>query len=56
LRAALTLLHRYPMMDVRVQTGDAEFVRRTPLVFVGNNAYAMSGLSIGTRAPLIREC
>jgi len=52
LRASLTLLHRYPMMNVRVRTGEKEFVRRTPLVFVGNNAYAMSGLNIGTRARL----
>jgi diacylglycerol kinase family enzyme len=52
LRAALTLLHRYPLMDVRVRTGNQEFNRRTPLVFVGNNAYAMSGLNIGRRARL----
>ena len=52
LRASLTLLHRYPTMNVRVRTGNEELVRRTPLVFVGNNAYAMSGLNIGTRARL----
>ncbi|MEO7760883.1 MAG: diacylglycerol kinase family protein [Casimicrobiaceae bacterium] len=49
LRATLTVLHRYPLLSVRVRCGDQQFVRRTPLVFVGNNAYAMEGLDIGRR-------
>ena len=49
LRSALTLLHRYPLLDVRVRVDGVDLVRRTPLVFVGNNAYAMEGLHIGTR-------
>lgn len=49
LRSSLALLHRYPLLDVRVRVDDRDLVRRTPLVFVGNNAYAMEGLHIGTR-------
>ena len=49
MRAALTVLRRYPLLSVRVRVGDEDFVRRTPLVFVGNNMYAMEGLQIGRR-------
>lgn len=50
--AALTLLRRYPFLDVRLSTEEGEFVRRTPLLFVGNNEYAMEGFDIGTRNAL----
>ena len=49
LRAAWTVLRRYPQLSVRVRVGGEDLVRRTPLVFVGNNMYAMEGLQIGRR-------
>jgi diacylglycerol kinase family enzyme len=53
-RAALTVLHRYPAVQVRVHSERDVLARRTPLVFIGNNAYAMKGLDIGTRDRLDR--
>jgi len=52
LRAVLIVLRRYPLVHVVVQAGERRLVRRTPLVFVGNNAYAMNGLEIGRRERL----
>jgi len=52
LRAVLIVLRRYPLVHVVVQAGERRLVRRTPLVFVGNNAYAMHGLEIGHRERL----
>jgi diacylglycerol kinase family enzyme len=52
LRAMLIVLRRYPLVHVVVQAGERRLVRRTPLVFVGNNAYAMNGLEIGRRERL----
>jgi diacylglycerol kinase family enzyme len=52
LRAALTVLHRYPVFSVQVRADDVELKRRTPVVFVGNNAYEMDGLDIGHRMRL----
>jgi len=52
LRATLTVLHRYPLVQVVVEAGARTLARRTPLVFVGNNAYAMHGLEIGHRTRL----
>jgi diacylglycerol kinase family enzyme len=49
LRAMLIVLRRYPLVHVVVQAGEQRIVRRTPLVFIGNNAYAMQGLEIGRR-------
>ena len=49
LRASLLVLRRYPLMAVTVQVDGAELLRRTPLVFIGNNVYRMEGLTIGTR-------
>ena len=50
--AALTLLRRHALLRVRLHVDDAEFERRTALVFIGNNAYRMSGLRIGERERL----
>lgn len=50
--AALTVLRRYPFLDVRLSTDEGEFVRRTPLLFIGNNEYIMEGFNIGTRGTL----
>jgi len=50
--AALTVLRRYPFLDVRLQVDGKEFHRRTPFVFVGNNEYLMESLNIGGRERL----
>jgi diacylglycerol kinase family enzyme len=46
-----TLLN-YRLLLVRVRVKDRDYVRRTPFVFIGNNAYVMDGLNIGSRAAL----
>jgi len=55
--ASLAALRRYPFLSIRLEVkgedGDAErLARRTPFVFIGNNAYTMQGLSIGARERL----
>ena len=52
LHACLLVLRRYPVVSVRVTLDKAELLRRTPLVFVGNNEYQMEGLTIGLRERL----
>ena len=52
--ATLTVLHRHPLFGVRICTSDTGLTRRTPLVFIGNNAYSMTGLEIGQRQRLDR--
>ncbi|MGC3969124.1 MAG: diacylglycerol kinase family lipid kinase [Pirellulales bacterium] len=48
-RAFWTVLGRYPMIRVSIDVDGLPQVRKTPLVFVGNNPYAMSGLRMGSR-------
>jgi diacylglycerol kinase family enzyme len=50
--AVLAVLRRHSFMGVRVVADGETIVRRTPFVFVGNNAYRMEGLSAGTRESL----
>ena len=50
--AGLSVLRRYPFLDVRLEADGRTFSRRTPFVFVGNNDYLMDGLQIGARARL----
>jgi YegS/Rv2252/BmrU family lipid kinase len=50
--AALTVLRRYPFVDVRLRVDEKDFSSRTPFVFVGNNQYVMEGLKIGARERL----
>ena len=50
--AAVSVLRRYPLLDVRLSVDDAEFELRTPFVFVGNNVYEMESFNIGARACL----
>ena len=50
--AMLTMLRRYPFMNVRLSTNDQELIRRTPFVFIGNNEYQMDGFNIGGRGCL----
>ena len=52
--AVSCLRHPLPLL-VRIQVDGADaLVRRTPLLFVGNNRYDMSGLHMGGRARLDR--
>ena len=47
--AAVRVLRRYPFFDVRIRTERELLHRRTPLVFIGNNRYALEGPRIGKR-------
>lgn len=48
--AALSVLRRYPFLDVRLQMDGRELARRTPFVFIGNNEYEMESFNIGARS------
>lgn len=50
--ASLMMFRRYPFLDVTVRIGGAEYKRRSPFVFVGNNLYEMEGARLGRRARL----
>jgi diacylglycerol kinase family enzyme len=50
--AALAALRRYPFLSMRLDVNGERLARRTPFVFIGNNAYTMQGLAIGERARL----
>jgi diacylglycerol kinase family enzyme len=50
--AALTVMRRYPFLNVRLSVAGKEFASRTPFVFVGNNEYEMETLNIGSRTRL----
>ena len=51
-RATLTVLRRYPYLKVRLNADGREMIRRTPILFVGNNEYALDAFQIGSRARL----
>jgi len=55
--ASLSALRRYPFLSIRLDVegehGKRErLARRTPFVFIGNNAYTMQGLAVGVRERL----
>jgi YegS/Rv2252/BmrU family lipid kinase len=50
--AALSVLRRYPFVEVKLTLAGMSFERRTPFVFIGNNRYEMEGLRIGGRSSL----
>lgn len=50
--AMLAVLRRHSFMAVRIVADGETIVRRTPFVFVGNNAYRMEGLNAGSRDSL----
>ena len=52
--AGVSVLRRYPLLDVRLSLDGAEFTHRTPFVFIGNNEYEMESFNIGARACLDR--
>jgi YegS/Rv2252/BmrU family lipid kinase len=50
--AAIAALRRYPFLNVTLNIDDKQVKRRTPFVFIGNNAYEMEGFHIGARQRL----
>ncbi len=50
--AAVRVLRRFPLLVVRLFSDKGSSRARTPLVFVGNNAYAFNVLELGRRARL----
>lgn len=48
--ALITVLHRYPFLDVKLRVEEEEFVSRSPFVFIGNNEYEMESFNIGARS------
>lgn len=52
--ASLTILKRYPFLNVRLSTDERELARRSPFIFIGNNEYEMENFNIGSRACLNR--
>lgn len=50
--AALSVMRRYPFLDLRLTVDGREISSRTPFVFIGNNEYEMENLNIGGRACL----
>jgi diacylglycerol kinase family enzyme len=54
LLAALRVLRRFPLLRVRIGTEGGMLRAKTPLVFIGNNAYTINVLELGGRAHLDR--
>jgi diacylglycerol kinase family enzyme len=50
--AALAALRHYHRLALQVSANGKELLRRTSIVFLGNNEYTMEGLNIGTRTQL----
>ncbi|HYJ46776.1 MAG TPA: diacylglycerol kinase family protein, partial [Pyrinomonadaceae bacterium] len=50
--ATLTMLKRYPFLNVRLSTDEQTLIRRAPFVFIGNNEYEMESFQIGARSCL----
>jgi diacylglycerol kinase family enzyme len=50
--ATLNAMRRFPTLHVRIGIGDKSVLRRTPFVFVGNNRYEMSLMSVRGRQRL----
>jgi diacylglycerol kinase family enzyme len=50
--ALVAVLRRFPLLTVRLEAAGAPLLLRTPFVFVGNNPYDFSLLSLGRRERL----
>jgi len=50
--AAMKALSRYERLAIRVSVDDQQVLRRTPVVFVGNNEYQLDGVRIPSRDSL----
>jgi YegS/Rv2252/BmrU family lipid kinase len=55
-RACVAAFKRFPFMGVRLDVDGRQRRLRTPLVFIGNNAYRMDGFNIGGRDLLDAGC
>lgn len=51
-RAGLFIFWRLPLISVRVESREARWEFRTPLLFIGNNEYQITLLELGQRAAL----
>jgi len=51
-RAMLQSLKRYPFLNVHLKVDGKPMVRKTPIVFIGNNLYEIHGTDLGTRSTL----
>lgn len=51
-RAAVSVLRRYPFLEVTLSVDGRELHYRTPFVFIGNNRYSMEAFRIGKRESL----
>jgi diacylglycerol kinase family enzyme len=52
--ASLSVLRKFPFLVVRIEVESTARVFLTPVVFIGNNVYAMQGFDIGARESLER--
>lgn len=52
--AAVSVMRRYPFINVSLDADGRRLKRRTPYVFIGNNEYRLDALRVGTRAHLDR--
>jgi diacylglycerol kinase family enzyme len=52
--AAMRVLRRFPLLRVGIVTSQGTIRAKTPLVFIGNNAYTINVLELGERAHLDR--
>jgi diacylglycerol kinase family enzyme len=50
--ASYNALRVHPFLHLTLEVAGVEHRRRTPFVFIGNNAYRMEGLDIGERERL----
>jgi len=50
--ATVLVLRRHPFLNVKLKLEDEKLMRRTPLIFIGNNEYEMEGFNIGKRSGL----
>jgi diacylglycerol kinase family enzyme len=48
----MSVLRRYPFLNIKLKVEDEELRRKTPFVFVGNNEYEMESFNIGGRTCL----
>jgi YegS/Rv2252/BmrU family lipid kinase len=55
-RACIAAFKRFPFLGVRLEVDGRHRRFRTPLVFIGNNAYRMDGFNIGGRDLLDAGC
>jgi diacylglycerol kinase family enzyme len=52
LRAAIRALRDFPLLKTTLVVDGRRLRRRTPVIFVGNNAYEIEGARLGRRASL----